>query len=662
MRLFIAEKPSLGRAIADTLKKPLKKHEGYIEAADGDIVTWCIGHLLEQEEPQSYDPAYKQWQLHHLPIIPTQWQLKPRKESAKQITVIRKLLKRADIIVHAGDPDREGQLLVDELLNFLNLSGARKQAVRRLLINDLNPKAVSKAIANMQYNRDFVPLSISALARSRADWLYGINMTRACTLLGRNAGFNGLLSIGRVQTPILGLVVQRDITIAQFEPKAFFEVLAHLRTQNNETFIAKWLPSKACQPWMDEEGRVLNKNLAENVASRIKDKQGMVVAFSDKQGKENPPLPFSLSALQIDAAKLLKLNAQQVLDSCQRLYEQKLITYPRSDNRYLPQGHFKEAVSILTSLRHNVFSLTKAIDGADSDLKSAAWNDKKVEAHHAIIPTSVRTDLERLSATDRSVYTLIAQRYIVQFYAALIYSKRTIDVQIEGGLFRATSTMTLDLGWKAVTQASTKTNNKSDQSDEIEQILPALKKGDKVHCFDSQVVDKMTQPPKPFNDASLLSALTGIARFVADKDIRQTLKETDGLGTEATRAGIIELLFKRQFLVRHNKNIHATPAGRALITALPAKMTTPDMTAQWEQQLSSMVKRTIRYDDFMNQLNGELNTQLACLKQTGLPQLAQLSASDIPQPKKTWRKPSSRASTHSKASGSRSYKKNFKKN
>ena len=533
--------------------------------------------------------------------------------------------------MHAGDPDREGQLLVDELLNFLRLSTTRKQDVRRLLINDLNAKAVSKAIANMQYNRDFIPLSISALARSRADWLYGINMTRACTLLGRRAGFNGLLSIGRVQTPILGLVAQRDISIEQFQSKVFFEVLAHLRTNKNETFIAKWLPSEACQPWMDEEGRVLNRKLAENVANRIVDKQGLVLAFNDKQNKENAPLPFSLSALQIDAAKQLKLNAQQVLESCQRLYEQKLITYPRSDNRYLPQGHFKEASAILASLRHNVFSLTKAIDGADSDLKSAAWNDKKVEAHHGIIPTSVRTNLERLSATDRHIYTLIAQRYIVQFYPPLIYSKRTIDVQIESGLFRATSTMIVDLGWKIVTQTSTATNNKSDQTAETEQVLPALKKGDNVHCFASQVVDKMTQPPKPFNDASLLSALTGIARFVEDKHIRQTLKKTDGLGTEATRAGIIELLFKRQFLVRHNKNIHATPAGRALIAALPTKMSTPDMTALWEQQLSNMVARTIRYDDFIGALTHELYTLLNHIQQTGLPQLGGLSAQEIPK-------------------------------
>ena len=209
MRLIIAEKPSLGRAIAEVLKKPLKKQDGYIEAASGDVVTWCIGHLLEQEEPDAYDSAYKRWQLEHLPIVPEQWRLRPRKGGRGQLGVIRKLLKRADSIVHAGDPDREGQLLVDEVLEYLKLSATRRRNVQRLLVNDLNPPAVRQALGRLRSNQEFVPLAVSALARSRADWLYGINMTRACTLLGRQVGYGGLLSIGRVQTPVLGLVARR---------------------------------------------------------------------------------------------------------------------------------------------------------------------------------------------------------------------------------------------------------------------------------------------------------------------------------------------------------------------------------------------------------------------------------------------------------------------
>lgn len=251
MRLIIAEKPSLGRAIADVLPRPHKRQDGYIETASGDVVTWCIGHLLEQVEPEHYDPAYKQWRFEHLPIVPQQWQLQPRKNTRSQLSVIRKLLKTADVIVHAGDPDREGQLLVDEVLDYLKLSQTRRKNVRRLLVNDLNGSAVKKAFDRMQSNSDFVPLSVSALARSRADWLYGINLTRAYTVLGRKAGYGGLLSAGRVQTPILGLVVRRDEDIAHFQPKPYFEVFALLITDQGSASRPGGNPVKPVSPgWM----------------------------------------------------------------------------------------------------------------------------------------------------------------------------------------------------------------------------------------------------------------------------------------------------------------------------------------------------------------------------------------------------------------------------
>ena len=625
MRLIIAEKPSLGRAIADVLKKPLKKHEGYIESASGDRVTWCVGHLLEQEEPDAYDPAYKQWQLHHLPIVPQQWQLRPRKGTRAQLAVIRKLLKQADVIIHAGDPDREGQLLVDEVLDYLKLSPVRRQSVKRLLVSDLNPAAVTKALNRLRSNQEFVPLAVSALARSRADWLYGMNLTRACTLMGRKAGYNGLLSVGRVQTPILGLVARRDEEIEHFQPKPYFEVYAVLLTQKEECFKAKWQPSEACRPWMDEEGRVLDKRLAQNVVNRITGKPGVVTQVDNKQGKEAPPLPYALSSLQIDAARRYRMDAKAVLDSCQRLYEQKLVTYPRSDCRYLPKEHHGEAPEILSSIRHNCDSLTRAVDGALPERKSKAWNDKKVGAHHAIIPTSRRSDLAKLSESDRKVYELIARQYLVQFYPDHRFRKRAVEIEIEKGLFKVSARETLEEGWKAIMAHKTRESSKEvHRKGDEPAVLPNLNKGDSLVCQEAELKEKETQPPLPFNDASLLSAMTGIARFVKDPAIRKVLRETDGLGTEATRASIIELLFKRQFLVRQGRHIQATATGRALIRALPEKVSTPDMTARWESSLNDIVEKKGSYGGFMGGLDVELRALLQQTLQEGLPAVAGL--------------------------------------
>lgn len=634
MRLIIAEKPSLGRAIAEVLPRPHKRQDGFIETAGGDCVTWCVGHLLEQVEPDSYDPAFKQWRFEHLPIIPQQWQLQPRKGTRSQLAVIKRLLKTADVIVHAGDPDREGQLLVDEVLDFLKLSATRRKTVRRLLVNDLNAPAVKKALARLQDNSDYIPLSVSALARSRADWLYGINLTRAYTVLGRKAGYNGLLSVGRVQTPVLGLVVRRDEEIANFQPKPFFEVYAILVTDQGEMFKAKWQPSEACQPWMDDEGRVLDRRLADNVAGRIKGKQGEVTKAERKQGKETPPLPYSLSALQIDAARQLRMNAKQVLDICQKLYEQKLITYPRSDCRYLPKEHLGEAPEVLSAIRSNDDGLAKAVDNADSSRVTRAWNDSKVSAHHAIIPTSRRADIYKLGDWEQKLYRLIARQYIGQFYPDHIFESRKVEVTIEGGLFTASSKQTMDKGWKALHSFQQKERQKESDKDESQQRLPELKKGQKLLCKDAELAEKMTQPPKAFTDATLLSAMTGIARYVKDPEVRKILKETDGLGTEATRAGIIELLFNRKYLTRQGKEIHGTATGKALIQALPEAVSRPDMTASWEASLNGIVERKGSYNAFMGNLEHSLHSLLAQAQTSGTIQVQGLP----PVSPKTFRK------------------------
>lgn len=599
MRLFIAEKPSLGRAIADVLPKPHKKGDGFIETAQGDVVTWCIGHLLEQAEPDAYDAAYKQWRMESLPIVPAQWQLVAKPKTKTQLTVIKRLLKQADCVVNAGDPDREGQLLVDEVIDFLGYGKTRP--VLRCLISDLNPPAVRRALDKLRDNKEFVPLAVSALARSRADWLYGINMTRAYTLLGRKGGCSELLSVGRVQTPLLGLVVRRDLEIEAFVPKPFFEVLAHLQTEGNERFSAKWLPSEACLPWQDEEGRVLNRALAAKVVERIQGQPALVEEVEEQARKQAAPLPYNLSSLQIDAAKRFGMDAKRVLDVCQGLYERhKLITYPRSDSRHLPSDHFNRAGQVREAIANTAPVLAKAVSEADGKIRSKAWNDSKVDAHHAIIPTEKQGNPATLGADEAKLYGLIARQYLLQFYPPFEYNDSKVLLRIAGGLFQAKARRILKAGWKALLGV--------EEDDEEEAgTLPALRKGEQLLCERGELQEKMTQPPKSFTDATLLAAMTGIARYVQDPEIRKTLRETDGLGTEATRAGIIDLLFKRRFLVRQGKSIKATPTGRALIQALPATATTPDMTALWEQHLGRIAERQTSYQQFMGPLTEQLN-------------------------------------------------------
>lgn len=599
MRLFIAEKPSLARAIADVLPKPHRRGDGYISCGSGDTVTWCVGHLLEQAEPDAYDTRYARWNLADLPIVPEKWQLKPKPSVAKQLNVIKRLLGDAQQVIHAGDPDREGQLLVDEVLDYLELAPEKRQTVQRCLINDLNPQAVERAVSRLRDNRDFIPLCVSALARSRADWLYGINMTRAYTILGRNAGYNGVLSVGRVQTPVLGLVVRRDEEIENFVSKDFYEVKAHIVTPAEERFTAMWIPSESCEPHQDEEGRLLNKALAEHVIKRIEGQPAIVTGYNDKRESETAPLPFSLSALQIEASKRFNLSAQQVLDLCQRLYEtHKLITYPRSDSRYLPEEHFAGRHAVMNAIASHVPELQQ-VAAVDPDRRNRCWDDKKVDAHHAIIPTA-RAGNINLSDDERKIYTLVARQYLMQFCPDAMYRKCVIDLDIANGKFVAKARFLAEAGWRALLGAK-------ERDDEDEgSPLPVVAKGDELLCEKGELMERQTQPPRPFTDATLLSAMTGIARFVQDKELKKILRATDGLGTEATRAGIIELLFRRTFLYKKGRYIHSSEAGRALIHCLPEIAARPDMTADWEATLTQISEKNRRYQDFMQPLVGTL--------------------------------------------------------
>ena len=620
MKLFIAEKPSLARALADALPKPLQKQDGYIVASNGDTVTWCIGHLLEQAEPEFYDVKYKKWCIEHLPIIPSEWQLKPKSKTKKQLAIIKRLVKQSSIIVNAGDIDREGQILVDEVINYCGASKAKIAKAQRCLISDMNLAAVIKSVNNLKPNRDYIPLAVSALARARADWLYGLNMTRLCTLQGQKSGYQGVLSIGRVQTPILGLVVNRDLEIADFVSKPFFEVIAHLKTNDGIEYQGKWRPSAACEPYMDEGNRVLSKKLACNVIERIAGQPGKVVKVSEQKNQQAAPLLFSLSGLQIAAAKAFTMSAKKVLDVCQQLYEKhKLITYPRSDCQYLPKEHLNDVKAVTNAIAAVCAKSAVMLEKANLGLKSRVWNDKKVSAHHAIIPTAKNKATGALTNDERKIYELVARQYIAQFYPAFEYVDKQIDTLVAGGLFISRQKDVVHDGWKSIFPVSKKDNVENDIS--LKQ-LPKVSKDELVSCLRGELMEKNTSAPKHFTDATLLGALTGISRYVTNPDIKKVLKDSDGLGTEATRAGIIELLFKRQYLLRTGKDIRASEVGIKLITALPAQISKPDMTALWESQLESISVQTLSYQSFISGVQHNLIGLIDEVKQitfTGLP-------------------------------------------
>lgn len=605
MHLYIAEKPSLARAIAATLPGPYQKGQGYIRCGKGQdaaTVSWCIGHLLEPAEPARYNPAWQKWRLEHLPMFPEKWQLAPKDSVKQQLKILESLIRQADTITHAGDPDREGQLLVDEVLRFVGT----QVPVQRVLINDLTPNAVAKAIRSPRDNQEFRSLSHSALARQRADWLYGINLTRFYTLSYQQQGEQGVYSVGRVQTPVLGLVVERDNTIENFEPKPWYRIEGQFHAREDDAdprpFTARWLPDEQFQNHLDEENRLLSREIAEQIVREVQGRPGSISESRFRDRPEPPPLPFSLSALQIEAGRLYRMGAKEVLDTAQNLYERhQLITYPRSDSRYLPEEHFGQAGQVIRAVSRVTPDLEPLTEQLDTTRRSAAWNDKKVDAHHAIIPTSRPTPNGKLTAAEAKIYDLISRYYLMQFAENAIHREGRLTVNVQEHRFRASETAVVQAGWKAL-----EIRRKEDSSEQQKPPLPKLDKSEPVICDNAEVKERKTQPPQHFTDATLLSAMTNIARFVADAELRKTLRDTDGLGTEATRAAILDTLFKRDYLFREKRFIRATDKGKALIGALPDSIRTPDRTAVWEATLESIRRGEADPRQFIANLQEEI--------------------------------------------------------
>ena len=591
-RLFIAEKPSLGRAIAQGLGK-CTAGDGCIYAGN-DVVTWCFGHILEQCSPEEYDEKYAKWRIEDLPILPSAWKMKVKQSAAKQYKIIRALVKDADEIVHAGDPDREGQLLVDEVLSELGV--LRTKPIRRILLNALDEKSVADALRSLRSNDEFVGLRNSALARSRADWLIGMNLSRIYTIRAREAGYTNTVSVGRVQTPTMGLVIRREIEIQQFRPVTFFTPRI-LWQHENGSFLTKWKPREL--DGVDGEGRIIEKNVAERIVIEVKNSPAKISSVEQKKGTVAQRLPYSLSALQIDAGKVFGYSPQDVLDAQQSLYEKKYTSYPRSDCDYLPENQLADKDTILEKLAALSAPFSTFAEKADRSIKSRAWNDKKISAHHAIIPTTVRPDYAALSEKEKNLYGLIARAYIAQFYPAQDFLSTKIDVSVGEEIFTASGKVILQDGWKALYQKQTDDKAKDD-ADEV-QNLPSLREEDSVTYQDGKIQEGVTKPPPRFTPATLLKAMKEIHKYVKDKELKETLKECSGIGTEATRAEVIEIIQKRGY-VRLSKNFFVPDEiGISLCQILPEQIIFPDITARWENDLDAISRGSMSVKDFSAQ-------------------------------------------------------------
>ncbi|MCR5834628.1 MAG: DNA topoisomerase 3 [Selenomonadaceae bacterium] len=656
MRLYIAEKPSMARELASCLKNP-QKRTGYIQTAEG-IVTWLFGHVLEQVEPAEYNPKYKLWDKDDLPIVPKEWKLKVTESSAEQFQIVKALIEKADEIVHAGDPDREGQLLVDEVLDFVG----NKKPVKRILLNALDETSIKRALKDLRDNKEFFNLKQSALARSRADWLIGMNLSRAYTLAAQRHGYRKLvLPIGRVKTPTLALVVRREREIQNFKPVDFYNIIATFEHANGN-FLATFKPTQKMLKLesFDDSGRLIDKDFAQELLKTfaVEPFEGKISSYKTTERKEQPPLPYSLSTLQVAAGKAFGYSPQVVLNTAQSLYEKKLTTYPRSDCEYLPTNQIKDVPEIVKHLGGmSDENLRNMVKHADIEIKSRAWNDEKISAHHAITPTRTPVKVQ-LSEAEMNIYKTIARNYLMQFYPEHIFDETIVTVNYKKQIFGARGKVIKQNGWREFYIVSKKSDekgtdkksddeniadeksingnttdekstddnsanennstgnstdekstdkksadeNKNDKDDYV--VLPHMEKGDAVEYKDGILKKGTTTPPKRFTASGLIEGMKNIHKYVKNPEAKKQLKDVYGIGTEATRAAIIDDLIQRKFLTVNRKALYPTDAAYLLIDALPDDMTYPDATAIWEDKLYSMSEGDGSLDDF---LTGQVN-------------------------------------------------------
>ncbi|WP_175687229.1 DNA topoisomerase III [Burkholderia multivorans] len=590
MRVYLCEKPSQGKDIARIVGAKQRGNGCY--NGPGIVVTWCIGHLIEAAPPEAYDEQYKRWSIEQLPIIPERWRVEPKATTATQFKIVKQLVGQAAELVIATDADREGEMIAREILDLCSYRGP----IQRLWLSALNDASIRKALSTLKPSTETLPLYYSALARSRADWLIGMNLSRLFTVLGRHAGYTGVLSVGRVQTPTLRLVVDRDREIERFASVPYWTIEVTL-SASGQSFVASWMPPKGCT---DDAGRCLQQPVAQQAVERMR-AAGMaqVLSVETERVREGAPLPFDLGTLQEVCSRQLGLDVQDTLDIAQALYEtHKATTYPRSDSGYLPESMLAEVPTVLDSLLKTDPSLHSLIDRLDRNQRSRAWDDSKISAHHGIIPTLEPANLSAMNQKELAVYKLIRAHFLAQFLPPHEYDSTKARLACGDQTVQAVGKQVVAQGWRQVL-ASPESEDAEGESARRSQVLPALQSGLSCQVGAVDLKALKTLPPKPYTQGELVKAMKGVAKLVTDPRLKQKLKDTTGIGTEATRASIINGLLGRGYLVKKGRAVRASDAAFTLIDAVPAAIADPGTTAIWEQALDMIEAGQMTLDAFI---------------------------------------------------------------
>ncbi|MFT4007805.1 MAG: DNA topoisomerase III [Lacrimispora sp.] len=584
--LIIAEKPSVARDIARVLRCG-KNLNGAIEG-EKYVVTWGLGHLVTLADPEDYDPKYKEWKMEDLPMLPDRFKLEVIKQTGKQYQAVKSQLHRGDVgdVIIATDAGREGELVARLILE----KAGNKKPTKRLWISSVTDKAIKEGFSKLKSGLEYDNLYDAAMCRAEADWLVGINATRALT-----CKYNAQLSCGRVQTPTLAIIATREEEIKSFVPKPFFGITAKCQ-KPAVTFTWRDEKSKSCRSFDRDRVEALLKRMKE-------EKEALVTEVKSTPKKADSPQLYDLTELQREANRRFNYSAKETLNIMQRLYENhKVLTYPRTDSRYLSSDIVPSIKERLEACGVGPYrKLAGKLANKKIESKPSFVDDKKVTDHHAIIPTEQFVQLDHMTVDERKIYDLVVRRFLAVLYPPFEYEQTELTVEIGGESLVARGKTVKALGWKEVYESQ----EEEDEEQEIkEQSLPFMKKGDRLTDLSLAMTEGKTKPPAPFNEATLLSAMENPVSYMGtkDRDMAKTLGETGGLGTVATRADIIEKLFSSFLLEKRGKDIFLTSKAKQLLTLVPEDLKKPELTARWEMRLSEIAEGKLKRGAFMKDI------------------------------------------------------------